>query len=151
MAAHIRHELRQEIQARLVGLPHVADAAATPVDSLDSVKGDAGVPCAVVELPAESITHRKGDDESGWTLYRDVTVTIWLLSKRTATSAIEKLEEMVAEAERRMLPDWNGLPFALQSTEFDDEQRRGALPHRAATLTYTLTYKTRQGDATRLA
>lgn len=151
MAVHIRHALRQEIQARLVGLPHVADAAATPVDSLDSIRGKDDVPCAAVELENEQIAHRKGDDETGVTLHRDTSIVIWLASKRGVTSAMEKLEEMAAEVELRMLPDWQGFSFMLRTTEFDDERRRGVLPFRAASLSYGITYKTREGDASQLA
>lgn len=151
MAVHIRHALRQEIQARLVGLPHAADAVATPVDSLEEIKGRDDVPCAAVEIGNETIALRKGDDDTGYTLHRETSVAIWLASKRTATSAMEKLEEMAAEVELRMLGDWEGFTFILESTEFDDERRRGVLPFRAATLTYRVTYKTRQGDASQLA
>lgn len=152
MGIHVRHQIRREVQARLVGLPGVASAVTTPLDSLDAVKHDEHLPCVVVDLPTETVSARKGDSETGVTLHRTLSLTVWLGAKPTSSSvAMDILEAMAVEVELRMLPEWNGRCFLLRSTDFDDERKRGALPFRAASLDYEITYTTREGEADSLA
>lgn len=148
MAEHIRHTIRKVVQARLVGLPHVADAAAVPEDSFDSSVDRDAVPCAVVEITTEPITRVSGDEPDTDILRRSPTIEIILVARRKATSAIDQLEAMAAEVESRMKADWNGRSFHLQSTDFTDEQKRGDTKFRVATLTYLTDYQTPEGDPT---
>lgn len=152
MADHVRQQIREEVRSRLTALPNAADPSEVPLDSLDQVKQDSQVPCAVIDITGETLTWSKSGDEDELIDYaRTISLTVWLCSTRSAGSrAIELLEQMAVEVEHRLAPEWNRRPFILESVDFDDDRRRGEIPFRSLSLNYSIVYQTAQGDATTL-
>jgi len=135
----IRQQIRAELLARMVDLPN---AASKPLDNLEEVVDETKLPVARIALGIEEIVDSTNDGAQ----YRSLPISIVLSARRLAgKSAIEVAEEMAVEVEARMAPPWNGLEFALESTEPQEEKRAGAEPFSGLRLAYSTRYTTRIG------
>ena len=133
--------MRTDLITRLSGLP---EQTSTPRDSLAMVLHADKYPAAIVWIATEEVLERhKGDPEDD--IVRGPAVQIHLIAKATTGTAMDNVEAMAAEVERRMIMPFEVRKFEYENTEFG-ESRAGEHPTLTAVLSYGITYTTVEGD-----
>lgn len=95
---HVRGQIREVFRTELSTLASLGNRIF--LDS-DEVPQDEELPCAVVEVGDESITHETLGASSGATLQRDTTVTVDIFYQ-ARTEGLIAAEEILATLETRM-------------------------------------------------
>lgn len=141
--------MRADLLARLADLP---GAGSNPTDSERRPARDSQLPRAVVWITGEAIIGADKGDGVTRRIDRQVDVTVSIQSKPDATAAMVHLENMLAEVEARMVMPFETRPFEPSEDFLSiEEDREGAVQIISASLAYTITYRTEEGNATDLA
>ena len=140
---HVRQQIRDELRARTTGL---TGQVGGPFDSLSEIAPSAKVPCTAVAITDEPTpTRMKGDGDQDL-LERSVSVSLVAVAKR-----VDDLEKLAAEIEQRMLAPILGRAPAYQGSTFAAPERGSEFKFHAISIAYSITYRTTEGDPTRLA
>ena len=146
----IRQRVRDDVVARLAGLPH---AVGDPLTSFTKPAADAKLPIAAVWITAEPVESSYKDGRGSGVVMRTISLTVIVVGVPVTSptqSAIEVVEDMAAEVELRMKSEFEGERYMLTATTFEDNQA-GERPHLSAGLEYTYEYTTPDGDPSTFA
>ena len=140
---HVRQQIRDDLRARMSNL---TGQVGGPFDSLSEIAPSAAVPCTAVAITDEPPpTLMKGDDDRD-VLDRTVSASLVIVAKR-----VDDLEKLAAEVERRMASPILGRLPSYQGSSFVAPERGGEFKFHAIAIAYSITYRTNEGDPTRVA